>query len=107
MSNISLEKQYKQLQKELGQIGYICQGSIMSLYRKCGKPECSCREDRSMQHGPYYIWTRKEKGKTITRSLSNERFQKCYQCIQNYKKMEQIIEEMKRISTQIFEQNES
>lgn len=106
MDTKELEKKYQQLQRELAQIGYICNGSIMTLYRKCGKPECSCNEDQSLGHGPYYIWTRKENGKTTTRSLSKERFQKCQQCIQNYKRMESIIEEMKRISVQIFEQDE-
>ena len=106
MSKIKLENKYKQLQKELSQIGYICNGSIMSLYRKCGKPKCGCKENPEIKHGPYYIWTRKEKGKTITRSLSEERFHQCQQCIENYKKMERIIEEMKKISIQIFEQSQ-
>jgi len=105
MDKIKLENKYKQFQKELSQIGYICNGSIMSLYRKCGKPNCGCNENQETKHGPYYIWTRKEKGKTITRSLSEERFHQCQQCIENYKKMEQIIEEMKKISIQIFEQS--
>jgi hypothetical protein len=106
ISKKNLEIRYKQLQKELSQIGFICNGSIMSLYRKCGKPNCGCSENIELKHGPYYIWTRKEKGKTITRSLSEERFQHCQQCIQNYKKMERIIEEMKEISIQIFEQSQ-
>jgi len=78
----------------------------MSLYRKCGKPNCGCNENPDVKHGPYYIWTRKEKGKTITRSLSKERFLQCQQCIKNYKKMEKIIEEMKKISIQVFEQEQ-
>jgi len=106
MNKIKLENKYKQLQKELSQIGYICNGSIMSLYRKCGKPKCGCNENPETKHGPYYIWTRKEKGKTITRSLSEERFHQCQQCIENYKNMERIIEEMKKISIQIFEQSQ-
>jgi hypothetical protein len=102
-----LENRYKELQKELSQIGYICNGSILSLYRKCGKPNCGCNENSEEKHGPYYIWTRKENGKTITRSLSKERFHQCQKCIKNYKKMEKIIEEMKKISVQIFEQSHS
>jgi hypothetical protein len=84
VSQKSLENRYKKLQKELSQIGFICNGSIMSLYRKCGKPNCGCSENTEVKHGPYYIWTRKEKGKTITRSLSEERFQHCQQSLQNY-----------------------
>lgn len=98
-----LEKRYQLLQKELGQIGYICSGTIMSLFRKCGKPNCHCQEDPESQHGPYYIWTRKEKGRTITRSLSEEKVKQCSQCIQNYERLKEIIEEMKKISARIVE----
>ncbi len=100
----SLTKKYTDLQNQFAQIGYICNGTVMSLYRKCGKPNCGCKEDRQMQHGPYHIWTRKEKGKTVTRSLSEKQAGHCSEYIQNYKQMENIIEEMKKTSIQIIEQ---
>jgi len=99
-----LAKKYAELQKQFVQIGYICNGSIMSLYRKCGKPNCGCKEDPQMRHGPYFIWTRKEKNKTVTRSLSEKKAKHCSKYIQNFKKMENIIKEMKKITTQIIEQ---
>ena len=57
-----------------------------------------------MQHGPYHIWTRKENGKTVTRSLSKKQIGRCSEYIQNSKKMESILEEMKKISIQIIEE---
>jgi hypothetical protein len=99
-----LEKEYSNLQKEFTQIGYICCGSIMSLYRKCGKPKCGCKDDLEMRHGPYHIWTRKKNGKTVTRSLSKKKAEHCLEYIQNLKKMEKIIEEMKKVSIQIVEE---
>ena len=99
-----LEKKYSNFQKELVQIGYICCGSIMSLYRKCGNPNCGCKDNLKMRHGPYHIWTRKKNGKTITRSLSKKQAEHCLEYIQNLKKMEKIIEEMKKISIQIVEE---
>jgi len=98
-----LEKKYRNLQKEFIQIGYICCGSIMSLYRRCGKPNCGCKDDLEMRHGPYHIWTRKKNGKTVTRSLSKKQAEHCLEYIQNLKKMEKIIEEMKKVSIQIVE----
>jgi len=63
----------------------------MYLYRKCGKPNCGCKDNPRMRHGPYFIWTRKEKGKTITRSLSKKQAERCLGYIKNFKKMEKII----------------
>jgi hypothetical protein len=94
---------YNELEDQLAHIGFVCNGTVMSVYRKCGKPNCGCRESKRMQHGPYYIWTRKEKGKTVTRSLSERQAGECAQYIKNFKKMDSIIEEMKRITTQMIE----
>ncbi len=107
MDHEELEERYTRLQKQLGQVGYICNGTIMSMYRKCGKPNCSCKEDPQMKHGPYHIWTRKEKGKTVTRSLSEKQSDRCSEYMLNFKEMEYIIEKMKKISIQIIEQSKN
>jgi hypothetical protein len=99
-----LEKKYADLQKQFVQISYICNGSVMHLYRKCGKPNCGCKDNPQMRHGPYFIWTRKEKGKTITRSLSKKQAERCLEYIENLKKIEKIIEEMKKTTIQMIEE---
>jgi len=104
MDHERLAKRYSELQNRFAQIGYINNGTVMPLYRKCGKPNCGCKENPQMQHGPYHIWTRKEKGKTVTRSLSEKQAGQCSEYRQNFKKMERIIEEMKKISIQVIEQ---
>lgn len=91
---------YGNLQDQVSQLGYVCNGTVMSLYGTCGKSGCACNEDPLMRHGPYHIWTRKEKGKTVTRSLSKKRAD---ECIENYKKLESIVEEMREISVRILE----
>jgi len=99
----ALEKRYKELLHQLSQIGHICSGSVISQQRKCGKPNCGCKEDQQKLHGPYYIWTRKENGKTITRSLTGEKAQQCIECTNEYKKLRKIIKDMKEISVELLE----
>ena len=98
-----LMQKYRELQKQLADIGFVCNGTVLSVYRKCGKPSCGCRESVNMQHGPYHIWTRKEKGKTVTRSLSEKQARQCSLFLRNFKKMESIIEEMKKITIRMIE----
>ena len=104
MSLAELEARYGDLQSQLSQTGYVCNGTVMSLYRTCGKSGCACNEDPLMRHGPYHIWTRKENGKTVTRSLSKEQADECIEYIQNYKEMESIIEKMREISVKILQE---
>ncbi|MBN2552685.1 MAG: hypothetical protein JXB06_07935 [Spirochaetales bacterium] len=94
---------YGELRKQLAHIGPVCNGTVMSVYRKCGKPNCGCKESEQMQHGPYHIWTRKENGKTVTRSLSEKQARLCSRYIENFKKMESVIEKMKKLTIQVIE----
>ena len=94
----ALRVKYNELKRELLNIGYICKGSIVSSYRKCGKPYCKCAKNENAKHGPYWLWTRKENGKTVTKHLSKKQINLCKEFIQNSKKLEKIIKEMREIS---------
>ncbi len=103
MEKEGLQKKYRELAKQLSQIGYICKGSVLSVYVKCGKPYCRCKTDENAKHGPYTVWTRKVKGKTVTKYLSKKQANLCREYIQNSKKLESIIEEMRNLSVNILE----
>ena len=103
MEKEQLQKKYRELSKQLSKTGYICKGSVMSVYGKCGKPYCRCKTDESARHGPYTVWTRKVKGKTVTKYLSEKQAKLCREYIQNSKKLESIIEEMMNLSVSILE----
>ena len=96
-------KKYNLLKKEIKNLGFICTGSVRSVYLKCGKRKCICHKDENARHGPYNIWTRKVKAKTITRTLSNEQSQICKEFIQNIRKLESIIEKMKELTVEYIE----
>ncbi len=93
-----IEKQYLKLKNELFRLGFITSGSINIVYHKCGRKYCGCKEDKSKLHGPYNLWTWKEKGKTISKKLSGEQVKICKKFIDNKKSFDSIILEMKKIS---------
>lgn len=103
MGRDQLDKKYSELAKKLSQIGYICKGSVVELYLKCGKPNCRCKTDENAKHGPYTMWTRKVKGKTVTKYLSEKQVVLCREYMQNSNRLESIIEEMRDISVKILE----
>jgi hypothetical protein len=103
MEKEELQKKYRELAKQLSQIGCICKGSISSVYVKCGRPYCRCKTDENAKHGPYTVWTRKVKSKTVTKYLSEKQANRCREYIQNSKKLESIIKEMRDLSVSILE----
>ena len=96
-------EEYQQLRDQLAQIGYICTGSITTAYRKCGKPHCFCAKDEKAVHGPYNVWTRKVKGKTVTRNLTDTQAELCRECIQKLRNLEVIIGKMKELTAKHIE----
>lgn len=76
---------------EIKSIESLLTGTITYKYSPCGKASCMCSTNPEKWHGPYYIWTRKENGKTITRSLNKKQVAYCKKAIRNMKKIQKLI----------------
>jgi uncharacterized protein DUF6788 len=63
-------QRFRQLKRELENLGYFCKGTVLERRMKCGQPGCACHQDPSKRHGPYWEWTYKAQGKTINVRLS-------------------------------------
>jgi len=64
------QQRYRELAAQLPTIGMIHSGSITRRYTRCATPGCKCHADPPQPHGPYYQWTAKVNGKTVTRRIS-------------------------------------
>jgi len=98
-----LEKKYEKLKKRFLKISYVCIGSINTVYTKCGNDYCYCYKDDTKKHGPYYLWTRKIKGKTVSKRLSKKQLIVCRKFINNNTKLKDLIGKMMNVSAEIVE----
>src|SRR5450755_2278698 len=55
---------------QIAQLGFCLPGTLTERPTRCSSSGCRCRSDPPALHGPYYSWTRKINGKTITHTLS-------------------------------------
>jgi hypothetical protein len=94
----------KVLKTKINNLDYISVGTLAKIYKQCGKASCRCSQSKVQWHGPYYIWTRKEKGKTITKSLSAEQAKHCKNAIKNMKRLNQYIQKWKNDSVKYIEE---
>jgi hypothetical protein len=79
-----LKARYKRLASRLGSFESLSQGSVMP------------------QPPSAWMWTRKLKGKTVTRGLSGDQAQKMKQAIANYREFEAIVHEMREITQNLI-----
>jgi virulence-associated protein VapD len=83
-----LPSAYRQLQRQLGQIGYLSQGSVFQ--RAPG------------QQGSRYVWTRKLKAKTVTVALSQEQFHWLRQAVENQRRLVKLVAQMQTLSRKVL-----
>jgi hypothetical protein len=93
-----LEKQYEALKRSLAGLGYFRRGSLVRRFTFCGKPGCACQATPPSPHGPYYQWTRKVRGKTVTVRLTREEADHLASWIATGRELERIIAQMERVS---------
>lgn len=97
------QRRYRELAAQLADLGYIAAGSITRRSTRCGTPGCRCHADPPQLHGPYYQWTAKVNGKTITRRLSDEEAELYKQWIGNDRQLRAILTQMRQVAGQATE----
>ena len=93
-------RRLKALARRLGDTGLVLQGTITERTIEREDPEA---KGQTRTYGPYYQWTFKEAGKTVTVNLSAAQAKAYQRAIDNNRKMEEIIREMRELSRAIGE----
>lgn len=95
------EREYRRLCRQLAGLGYIMKGSLQTRRTSCGYPRCRCRKGGRFGHGPYYWWTSKIGGKTVTVVLTLEEGKLFSAWVTNRKRLDRTVEKMHRVSAQV------
>jgi hypothetical protein len=86
-----LAQRHRALLAELADIGLVLRGTIALRRMRCGNPTCRCKGPRPQLHGPYYVWTRKVAGKTVTAMLPRDPAALCQDWSRNMRKLDRIV----------------
>lgn len=97
-------QKFEKYQNELNDIGFILTGSIITNYTRCYSAGCRCMDDSEYRHGPYYNWTRKIRGKTVTVRLTKEEAETLKKWTENKKLFYEIIKKMEKITLDAVEE---
>ena len=91
-----LETQRQRLLKELADLGPMRRGSISEQF-----VESRGRDGVKKQRGPYFVYTYKEKGKTVSRRLTGpEQVALCQRQIQAFRRFQELTAELLQIGEQ-------
>lgn len=98
-----LEGRYAALARSLGQIGFISSGSLTQRFTRCNKPGCRCGGVPPRLHGPYWQWTAKVAGRTVTRRLGDAEAARYSEWIANDRRLRRTVAQMREVAGQARE----
>ena len=92
------ERRYRDLARQLSEIGWIASGSVALRHERCSKASCACRSDPARLHGPYWHFTAKVNGRTVNKRLSEQEARLYEQWIANDRAVRALLAEMRAIA---------
>jgi hypothetical protein len=95
-----MERRYARLTQRLAKLGPVLQGTITQRTIVRPDPQSPGKEK---SYGPYYQWTFKRSAKTVTVNLTATQTKSYQRAIDNHRKLETILEEMRDLSLEILE----
>ena len=96
----------RRIAKALSEAGFCLPGSIGDERTRCGKPNCRCKSDPPVLHGPYHHWTRKIGGRTAGRYLSDDQLDRYGSWFEQAKRIRDLLAELETLSLRIVERTE-
>jgi hypothetical protein len=99
----STQRRYQALAAQLADIGLISAGSLTHRYTHCTSPSCRCNAEPPQPHGPYWQWTTKINGKTVTHRLTDEQAHLYQEWINNDRKLRSLITQMRTVASEATE----
>jgi len=84
----------------LAGLGFLLKGSLVQRFKRCSSPGCACHDEPARLHGPYWQWTSKVKGKTVTRMLNEEQVSRYQEWMGSAKRFDEIVQELYELSGQ-------
>jgi hypothetical protein len=98
MAKSKAHARYSAMKEELSALGFVRPGSLVRRFMACGKPSCCCKEKPPKLHGPYYQWSYKVLGKTVSMRLTEEQARMCIEWAANHRTFKKLVRQMEALS---------
>jgi hypothetical protein len=89
---------YRALKEQVAALGLVRPGSLVKRHVPCGNPRCACMGDPPRLHGPYWQWSRKVKGTTVTLRLTEDQARRCAEWVRNHRQLKKLVRRMEALS---------
>ena len=97
------DRRHRELAAQIAEIGIVAAGSVTHRFTRCTSVGCRCNADPPTPHGPYWQWTAKVNGKTVTKRLTDPEA-KLYQAwINNDRRIRALLDQIRTVDAKAAE----
>ncbi len=97
----SLEKRIQIIKRQIAELGDLRPGALSKQYNICGTPNCRCKADPPLKHGPYYQISFTRHGKSSSQFVREEDLIEVQQQLENYRLLRDLVDEWVTLSAQL------
>ena len=94
---------HRDLAAQIVQIGIIAAGSVTRRFTRCTSVGCRCNADPPTPHGPYWQWTAKVNGKTVTKRLTDQEAALYREWIGNDRRIRALLDQIRKVDAKAAE----
>jgi len=96
-------REQARIAKALGEMGFVLPGSLTERYFSCSHDGCHCHAEPPVLHGPYVQWSRKVRGKTVSRTLSSDQVADYHAWFANERRLRTLVHQLEDLSLSVVE----
>src|SRR5437899_9827249 len=97
----SLEKRIQIIKQQISKLGDLRPGALSKQYNICGNPNCRCKADPPVKHGPYYQISFTRHGNSSSQFVREEDLAEVQQQLENYRQLRQLVDEWITLSAEL------
>ena len=97
------DRRHRELAAQIAEIGIVAAGSVTRRFTHCTSAGCRCNADPPTPHGPYWQWTAKVNGKTVTKRLTAKEAQLYQEWIGNDRRIRDLIDQIRTVDAKAAE----
>jgi hypothetical protein len=95
----------ERLLAQLPDLRQILRGSLVTRYRRCGRPSCHCARENDHGHGPaYYLMVSVAPGKTVQVYVPKQHKQEVESWLKNFQHARQKLEQISTLNRTLLKQ---
>ncbi len=97
------DRRHRELAAQIAEIGIVAAGSVTRRYTRCTSAGCRCNADPPIPHGPYWQWTAKVNGKTVTKRLTDRGANLYQEWIGNDRRIRALLDQIRKVDAKAAE----